>query len=198
MSEALSLTSSDEGEEEAGAASDLGEEEEGAAASEIKSADQRRARECADDIDAAGTPVTTRSEAIDELCKAMPAFWTQPARDLLVSKLNSPSIKFFPTRLPTITLHADSTRMDDALWAMVTDEVMRLPLSRTACNLFKHDMIVAVAGCEWLICGFILPHATSPDKLHLFFDLTNQATVNDWIAVLFNAHAGGGVTSEVR
>ena len=37
MSEALSLTPSDEGEEEAAAASDLGEEEEEAAASEVKS-----------------------------------------------------------------------------------------------------------------------------------------------------------------
>jgi hypothetical protein len=88
--------------------------------------------------------------------------------------------------------------MEDALWAIATDEVVRLPLSRTSCNLFKHDTIVAVAGCKWLICGFILPHAMSPDKLHIFFDLTNQAMVNDWIAVLFNAHAGGGVTSEVR
>ena len=90
-----------------------------------------------------------------------------------------------------------STQLNDALWAFVCDEVMRVPPSRASCNLYKADMIVEVSGVDWLICGFVLPHATSSDKLHLLQDLTKLPATVDWIAVLFNARAGGEVTAEV-
>jgi hypothetical protein len=69
--------------------------------------------------------------------------------------------------------------------------------------LYKADMIVEVMGVEWMICGFVLPHMTSPDKLHLYQDLTGQPATVDWIAVLYHSallgHEGaeGKVTSEV-
>ena len=165
-------------------------------ASDIKTADQRRARECADDI-AAAVKVTTPSDAINVLTKAIPDWWPEQGRTLLVSKLQSPRLKFFPTRIPCLTLHPTSTQLNDALWAFTVDEVMRVPPSRASCNLYKADMIVEVSGVDWLICGFVLPHATSSDKVHLLQDLTKLPATVDWIAVLFNARAGGEVTAEV-
>jgi hypothetical protein len=64
-------------------------------------------------------------------------------------------------------------------------------------------MIVESCGVEWLICGFILPHPTSADKLQVWQDLTKQPATVDWIAVLYHAalleHEGTEckVTSEV-
>ena len=177
-----------------------GDEDE--AASEIKSHDRRRARDCAEDI-AAAVEVNTPADAIKALTAAIPDWWPAEGRSLLVSRLQSPKLKFFPTRIPSLTLHPKSTQKNDALWALTADEVMRVPSSRASCNLYQTDMIVEVAGVEWLICGFILPHITSADKLHLYQDLTKQPATADWLAVLYHAalldHQGteSNVTTEV-
>jgi hypothetical protein len=102
-----------------------------------KTADQRRARECADDIAAAAVEVTTPSDAINVLTEAIPDWWPEQGRSLLVSKLQSPRLKFFPRRIPCLTLHPTSTQLNDALWAFTVDEVMRVPPSRASCNLYK-------------------------------------------------------------
>jgi len=177
-----------------------GDEDE--AASEIKSHDRRRARDCAEDI-AAAVEVNTPADAIKALTAAIPDWRPAEGRSLLVSRLKSPKLKFFPTRIPSLTLHPESTQKNDALWALTADEVMRVPSSRASCNLYQTDMIVEVAGVEWLICGFILPHITSADKLHLYQDLTKQPATADWLAVLYHAalldHQGteSNITTEV-
>ena len=190
---------SSEEEEEEAVELEAGGEVDGEPVSEIKTADHRRARECADDIAAAAVEVTTPSDAIDVLTKAIPDDWPPQARDIIVAKLQSPRLRFFPAYLPSITLHPSSTTMDDALWAFVVDEVVRVPPSRASCNLYSADMIVEVLGIDWLICGFILLHATSADKVNLLVlqDLTKQPATVDWIVVLFNSRAGGKVASEV-
>ena len=203
---ALSDLSDSESEEDLGKGEEavaLDEEEDEPPRSDIKTDDVLRARDCAEGIAAAAIEVTTQSDAIALLLKAIPDEWPAPARSLLASKLQSPRLRFFPARLPSLTLHPSSTAMDDALWALTVDDVVRVPPSRAPCNLYKADMIVESCGVEWLICGFILPHPTSADKLQVWQDLTKQPATVDWIAVLYHAalleHEGTEckVTSEV-
>ena len=200
-----SLSGSDDGDKDEDGAEEEAvalDEEETEATSDIRSDDRRRARDCAEGI-AAAVEATTPADAIKVLTKAIPSTWPAQARSLLVSKLQSPRLRFFPTHLPCLTLHPSSTAMDDALWAFAVDDVIRVPPSRASCNMYQADMIVESSGVEWLICGFILPHATSADKLHVLQDLTKQPATVDWIAVLYHAallgHKGAEckVTSEV-
>eukprot|EP00966_Prymnesium_polylepis_P209294 4848790-Prymnesium_polylepis.1 len=78
-------------EEEEAVAVDDDEGKDDSPPSDVKTADKRRARDGAEGIDAA-VEVTTRSQAIDALCKAMPAHWKPQPHDLLVAKLRSPNV----------------------------------------------------------------------------------------------------------
>ena len=148
--EAVALSTDDE-DEDAAPAGSLGEEE-AESPSPIRTDYLHRARDCAEDI-AAAVEVNTPADAIKALTAAIPDWWPAEGRSLLVSRLQSPKLKFFPTRIPSLTLHPESTQKNDALWALTADEVMRVPSSRASCNLYQTDMIVEVAGVEWLICG---------------------------------------------
>ena len=172
-------------------------EDEAELPSTIKPADRAKARECAGGIEKAAVsrPAApdTPAEAIELLratalkIKELPA----EASDMMIQRLEKSELKFYPPSVPNLYMHPESTNMADALFAMVTDEVVRLPRSRKAVNHFESDTITTVSGVEFAIAGFILAHATSPTKLLRFQDLTAQPMATDWIAVLYNVHAEG-------
>jgi hypothetical protein len=119
-------------------------------------------------------------------------------REPIESRLKD-ACQFRPVVCPHLLVHPDSKSADNALYLLLCCHLRRTRLSSRGMthNVIKNDMVATAHGAEFVVCGFLLAHATSAAGMHLFQDGFAQASLKEWIAILFNADAGG-LTLEVR
>jgi hypothetical protein len=156
--------------------------------------------ELAADKAAAQTLPASEEPASEEPADMMvwPPGMPQEVREPIETRLQD-ACQFRPVVCPHLLVHPGSKTADNALYLLMCCHLRRTRASSRGMtyNDIKNDMIVTSHGAEFVVCGFVLAHATSATAMNLFQDGFAQASLKEWIAILFNADAAG-LTLEVR